>query len=203
MYFAADDMARTLDAAGNALALSANDEGAAMLALQLMAAGVAEAEPSLSRYPTGKPLPEVRLAYARMLLDPPAQSDAQAQVQAIRARSIPIMAPAAHPGHCRITDRPPGRGQSAVQQFTRLQDGLPASEQRKHALTQSYLLQAQIAEKRGNFAGRSLAGTASRMRPSASRPEPARHAAGAPGPPGRGTRIDPRHARQGAPMTSA
>ncbi len=152
MYFAADDKARTLEAAGNALALDANDEGAAMLALQLMEAGVAEAEPLLSRYLTGKPLPEVRLAYARMLLESQRLSDAQAQVQAV-TREHPDMAEA---WLIQATlDLQTGRlaeAESAVQQFTRLQDGLPASEQRKHALTQSYLLQAQIAEKRGNFA---------------------------------------------------
>lgn len=152
MYFAADDKARTLEAAGNALAQDPGEEGAAMLALQLMEAGVAEAEPLLTRYLAGKPLPEVRMAYARVLLESQRLNDAQAQVLAV-TREHPDMAEA---WLVQATlDTQAGRldeAESALQRFTGLLDKQADAEQRKRALTQAYLLHAQIAEKRGNYA---------------------------------------------------
>ena len=152
MYFAADDKARALEATGSAFALEPGDEGAAMLALQLMESGVAEAEPLLSRYLAGTPLPEVRMAYARLLLESQRVGDAQAQVRAV-TREHPEMAEA---WLVQATlDLQSGRideAEAALQQFATLQDQFPATEQRKPAMTQSYLLQAQIAEKRGNYA---------------------------------------------------
>ncbi|HQQ68994.1 MAG TPA: tetratricopeptide repeat protein [Alicycliphilus sp.] len=152
MYFAADDKARTLEAAGNALAQDSGEEGAAMLALQLMEAGVTQAEPLLARYLAGKPLPEVRMAYARVLLELQRLSDAQAQVHAV-TREHPDMIEA---WLVQATlDAQAGRldeAETALQRFTALLDQQADSELRRRAQTQAYLLHAQIAEKRGNYA---------------------------------------------------
>ena len=152
MYFLADDKARTLEAVGNALAQDPGDEGAAMLALQLMDSGVAEAEPLLSHYLAGKPAPEVRMAYARVLLESQRLNDAQTQVQSV-TREHPDIAEAWLIQA--MLDLQVGRldeAEAALQHVTSLQDKLPAGEQRKGLLAQAYLLQAQIAEKRGNYA---------------------------------------------------
>lgn len=152
MNLAADDKARTLEAASNALAQDPTEEGAAMLALQLLESGVAQAEPLLADYLAGKPLPEVRMAYARVLLEAQRLHDAQAQVQAV-TREHPDIAEA-WLVQARL-DLQTGRldeAEAALQQFTGLQDDLPAGEQRKATLAQAYLLQAQIAEKRGDYA---------------------------------------------------
>ena len=152
MYLAADDKARTLEAAGNALAQDPGDDGAAMLALQLVEGGVTQAEPLLTRYLAGKPLPEVRMAYARVLLDAQRLGDAQSQVQAV-TREHPDLAQAwLIQATLQLQAGRLDEAQAALHRFTELLGSLPAGEQRKHALTQAYLMQAQIAEKRGNLA---------------------------------------------------
>lgn len=152
MYLAADDKARTLEAVSNAMAQDSRDDGAAMLALQLMEGGVTQAEPLLTRYLAGKPLPEVRMAYARLLINAQRLTDARAQVQAVTSE---------HPGQAQawliqatlqLQANQLDEAEAALQRFAELQDSLPAGEQHKHALTQAYLMQARIAEKRGNLA---------------------------------------------------
>ncbi|MBS0509282.1 MAG: tetratricopeptide repeat protein [Proteobacteria bacterium] len=152
MYFAADDKARTLEAAGNALAQDPAEEGAAMLALQLMEAGVTQAEPLLTRYLADKPLPEVRMAYARVLLESQRLSDAQAQVHAVTREHPDMAEPWLVQATLDVQASRLDEAEAALQRFTALLDKQADGEQRKRALTQAYLLQAQIAEKRGHYA---------------------------------------------------
>lgn len=152
MYLAADDKGRALEAAGNALAQDPGEDGAAMLALQLLEGGVAQAEPLLTRYLAGRPLPEVRMTYARVLIESQRLSDAQAQVQAV-TREHPDMAQAwLIQATLLLQANRLDEAEAALERFTSLQDNLANDEQRKNALTQTYLMRAQIAEKRGDLA---------------------------------------------------
>ncbi|MHA7599634.1 tetratricopeptide repeat protein [Alicycliphilus sp. T452] len=152
MYLAADDKARALEAAGNALGQDPADDGAAMLSLQLLENAVPEAEALLSRYLAGKPLPEVRMAYARVLLESQRLSDAQAQVDAV-TREQPDNAQAwLIRGSLQLQAGELDQAEAALQRCTQLLEQDPATEQRQRALTQIYLMQSQIAEKRGDLA---------------------------------------------------
>lgn len=153
MYFAAGDKARAMEAAGKAVALDPADDAAAMFALQLLGAGIAQAEPLLSRYLAGTPMPEVRMTYARLLLESQRVADAQSQIDAI-TREQPdfpdawLVQATLHLQANRLE-----QADTALQHFTKLLEARPASEPRKRALTQAYLMQSQIAEKRGDLAG--------------------------------------------------
>ncbi|MBS0607784.1 MAG: tetratricopeptide repeat protein [Proteobacteria bacterium] len=152
MDLAADDKARALQAAGNALAQDPSDDSAAMLALQLLESGVPEAEGLLSRYFNGKPAADVRMAYARVLLESQRLGDAQAQLEAVthehpdNAQAWLLQAALQlQTGHLDQAD-------AALQHCAQLLDQAPATEQRQRALTQVYLMQSQLAEKRGDLA---------------------------------------------------
>ncbi len=152
MYLAADDKARALEAAGNALGQDPGDDGAAMLSLQLLENAVPEAEALLSRYLAGKPLPEVRMAYARVLLESQRLADAQAQVDAV-TREQPDNAQAwLIRASLQLQAGELDQAEAALQRCTQLLEQDPATEQRQRALTQIYLMQSQIAEKRGDLA---------------------------------------------------
>lgn len=152
MYLAADDKARALEAAGNALAQNPGDDGAAMLSLQLLENAVPEAEALLSRYLAGKPLPEVRMAYARVLLESQRLADAQAQVDAV-TREQPDNAQAwLIRASLQLQAGELDQAEAALQRCMQLLEQDPATEQRQRALTQIYLMQSQIAEKRGDLA---------------------------------------------------
>ncbi|RKJ98658.1 tetratricopeptide repeat protein [Alicycliphilus denitrificans] len=152
MYLAADDKARALEAAGNALGQDPGDDGAAMLSLQLLENAVPEAEALLSRYLAGKPLPEVRMAYARVLLESQRLADAQAQVDAV-TREQPDNAQAwLIRASLQLQAGELDQAEAALQRCTQLLEQGPATEQRQRALTQIYLMQSQIAEKRGDLA---------------------------------------------------
>ncbi len=151
LRLAASDKPGALQAVQRAQALDATDDGAAMLALQLLEDGVTEAEPLLTGYLAGTPLPEVRMAYARLLLESQRLSEAQTQVEAV-TRERPD-APEAWlvQASLHLQAQQLDAAQTSLQRFMQLLDALPASEQRQRALTQAYLMQAQIAEKRGDF----------------------------------------------------
>jgi tetratricopeptide (TPR) repeat protein len=151
LRLAASDKPGALQAVQRAQALDATDDGAAMLALQLLEDGVTEAEPLLAGYLAGTPLPEVRMAYARLLLESQRLSEAQTQVEAV-TRERPD-APEAWliQASLHLQAQQLDAAQTSLQRFMQLLDALPASEQRQRALTQAYLMQAQIAEKRGDF----------------------------------------------------
>lgn len=152
MRLAAGSKPGALEAVKQAQALDATSDGAALLAMLLLEEGYADAEPLLARYLAGKPLAEIRMAYARTLLDLQRYADAQVQVDAV-TQEKPDMPEAwlvQASLHLQANRLP--QAQVSLQQFQTLIDALPASDPRKSALTQAYLMQAQIAEKQGNFA---------------------------------------------------
>lgn len=152
MRLATGNKAGALLAVQQAQSLEATNDGAALLAMLLLEEGYADAEPQLARYLAGKPLPEIRMAYARTLLDLQRYNDAQAQVDAV-TQEKPDMPEAwlvQASLHLQANRLP--QAQQSLQQFQTLIEGLPANDARKNALTQAYLMQSQIAEKQGNFA---------------------------------------------------
>jgi hypothetical protein len=69
MRLAASDTAGALEAARRAQALNPAYEGPPLLALELMDPKVPEAEAMVRKYLEAQPLPEIRMGYARALLD--------------------------------------------------------------------------------------------------------------------------------------
>ncbi|MDR6212490.1 tetratricopeptide repeat protein [Paracidovorax wautersii] len=152
MRLVADDKPGALEAVKQAQALEAGNDGAALLSMLLVEQGVSQAEPLLARYLAGSPLPEIRMAYARTLIETQRLNDAQAQVDAVTREKpdLPeawLVQASLHLQAQRLVE-----AQASLQQFQSLVEPLPAGDPRRSALSQAYLMQAQIAEKQGNFA---------------------------------------------------
>ncbi len=150
MRLAAGDKPGALDAARRSSTLEPTNDGAALLALQLMEEGVKDAEALLAPYLAGKPLAEIRMTYARALLEAQRFADARTQIEAV-TREKPDM-PEAWLVQASLdlqADQLP-QAEASLQKFLALLEPLPTSEPRSNARTQAYLMLSQIAEKRGD-----------------------------------------------------
>ncbi|SDM20506.1 Tetratricopeptide repeat-containing protein [Oryzisolibacter propanilivorax] len=152
MRLAAQDAPGALAAARAALELDHTDDGAAALALQLMEDGTPEAQALLEPYFAATPLPELRLAYARVLLEAQRLDEAQAQVEALTREQPQAPEPWLLQASLKLQAGELDAAQQAAERFVELLQGAPESEARERALAQAWLVLAQIAEKRGDLA---------------------------------------------------
>jgi len=151
MRLAAGDPQGALEAARRGQALDARAEGPALLALELMDPKVPQAEPLVKKYLEGKPQPEIRMGYARVLLDAQRYPEALQQLQAITAEK-PDMAEAwLVQGTLLAQENQLAPAEASLQKFLELARG-PRSEERARAQAQAYLALSQIAEKRKDYA---------------------------------------------------
>ena len=160
MRLAANDVDGTLEAARRAQAMDPTAEGVAILGLELMAAKRTDAEPLARRYlDTAKPpLPEIRLAYARALVDAQRNAEAKREVQTVTVESPRFAEAWLVRGNQEAQD---GQFRDAEQSIKTFLDLLPTAESAGGAnpavaaaasrgRDQAYLVLAQVAEKRGD-----------------------------------------------------
>jgi predicted Zn-dependent protease len=83
MRLLAGDTAGALEAARQGQAADAGAEGPALLALEIMAPSQPLAEPIVNKYLEGAARPEIRMAYARALIDSSRQAEALHQLRQI------------------------------------------------------------------------------------------------------------------------
>ncbi len=151
MRLAAGDKRGALAAARRAQTLDPASDSAAMLALELTEEGVAEADPIAARYFEGQPTPEMRMAYARTLLNQQRYPEASAQLDLL-TREKPDLAEAwLVQATLQTQDGRLDEAEASLQRFMALAMNLPDGEARKAGLTQAYLLHAQVAEKRQKY----------------------------------------------------
>ncbi|SFF15375.1 Flp pilus assembly protein TadD, contains TPR repeats [Paracidovorax wautersii] len=152
MRLASGDKAGALEAARRASELEPTNDGAALLALLLTESGVKDAEALLKPYFAGTPIPEIRMTYARVLLESQRFAEAQTQLEAV-TRERPDMAEAwLVDASLNLQANRLPQAEASLQKFLALLEPLPPSETRANAQTQAYLLLSQVAEKRGDFA---------------------------------------------------
>lgn len=152
MRLASGDKAGALEAARRSSELEPTNDGAALLALLLMESGVKDAEALLKPYFAGTPIPEIRMTYARVLLEAQRFAEAQTQLEAV-TRERPDMAEAwLVDASLNLQANRLSQAEASLQKFLALLEPLPPSETRANAQTQAYLLLSQVAEKRGDFA---------------------------------------------------
>lgn len=152
MRLGAGDAAGALAAASRAQAAGPTQEGPALLALELMSPAQPQAEALVRRYlEAGQPIPELRMAYARVLLDAQRYPDARVQLQAITARR-PEMAEAwLMLGVLQAQEGQSEAGEAALKRYIELAQGSGQPEERARGLAQAYLALSQLAEKRGDL----------------------------------------------------
>lgn len=154
MRFDAGDISGALDAAGRSQAMDAKSEGPALLALSMMSPKTPQAEAIVKKYLEGKPQPEVRMEYARALLDVQRYAEATAQLQVITSEKPDYPEAWLIRGALELQDGKPLIAERSLKRYVELalakRNGAPRAEMGR-GLVQAYLSLAQIAEQRKDF----------------------------------------------------
>lgn len=151
LRLAAGDTAGALEAARRAQSLDTAAEGPVLLALELMDPKLPDAETMVRRYLAGKPLPEIRMAYARALLDAQRSTDALEQLARVTSERPELAEAWLIQGVLLAQDNQLQSGEAALKRFLDLSQS-QRPEDRSRTQAQAFLALAQIAEKRGDFA---------------------------------------------------
>lgn len=149
---AAGDKTGALDAARSAQTLDNTNEGAARLALELMEASSPDAEPLVVQALAKQPVPELRLAYARVLLGLQRFPDAARQLELVTQAKPELAEPWLVLASLQYQDNRLPEAEKSLQRFIELAAAGTEDQARERGLTQAYLLYAQIAEKKQDYA---------------------------------------------------
>jgi tetratricopeptide (TPR) repeat protein len=112
------------------------------------------AESLVQKYLDGKPqaLPEIRMAYARTLLDAQRYAEAGAQLQVVIRDKPDYPEGWLVLGSLQLQDNQLAAAQTSLLRYVELAQQGPAQPQTNRGLSQAYLALAQLAEKRKDFA---------------------------------------------------
>jgi tetratricopeptide (TPR) repeat protein len=139
-----------LDAAQRGAALDSQSDEVAILALNLMEAKVAQAEPLLRKYLDGKPMPELRMAYARKLIDSARYAEALAQMQTLTQQAPAFGDGWLVKGSLELQDKKLAEAEASLKQYIQLnapQETASDDTETGRGMVQALLLLAQIAEE--------------------------------------------------------
>ena len=155
MRLLVNDLPAALLAAQRAQAMDTpgyRSEGPALIALDLMDPKLPAAEVVVKNYfdRNAKALPEMRMAYARVLLDAQRYAEASQQVQQVTRESPTFPEGWLLQGSLQLQDNQLDDAQKSLERFVALAEPLAADE-RKRALDQAYLALSQVAEKRKDY----------------------------------------------------
>lgn len=155
MRLMASDTAGALEAAQKSQRANLRSETAALIALEVMQPKLPAAEELVKNYLADnvKALPEIRMGYARSLLDAQRYAEATAQLQFV-IREKPDFAPAwLVLGSLQLQDNQLAPAQASLERYLSLAKTLGEEDESSRGLAQAYVSLAQIAEKRKDFAG--------------------------------------------------
>lgn len=155
MRFDADDISGALDAAQRAQVMDARAEGPALLALSMMSPKVPQAEAMVKKYLEGKPQPEVRMDYARALLEAQRYAEATTQLQLLTTEKPDYAEAWLIQGALELQGGKPAVAERLLKRYIELAQAKrngAARPELARGLTQAYLSLAQIAEQRKDFA---------------------------------------------------
>ncbi len=143
-----------LEAARRGQALNPQAAEPVLLALAMMSPTRPAAEGMVRAYLDGQPRPDIRLAYARALLDGQRYAEASAQVRRVTTEQPDHAQAWLILGTLELQDRQLDSAEQALQRFLTL---VPAEVEddegeQSRALAQAYLSLAQIAEQRQDYA---------------------------------------------------
>ncbi|MEO8248186.1 MAG: tetratricopeptide repeat protein, partial [Burkholderiales bacterium] len=151
MRLAAGDDPGALQAANRAQKLDQASEGAALLALEMMNERVPSAEAVVKVYLIGNSQPEVRLAYARSLIQAQRYSEAGEQLR-VATTQKPEFAPAwLLRGALEAQENDEKSAETSLKRYLELSESEPENPQRDAGRAQAYLALAQIAQQRKDY----------------------------------------------------
>lgn len=144
------DPGGVLDAASRAQALDPMAEGPALLALAVMGQKVPQAEPVVRKYLAGQPAVEVRMGYARALLDAQRYAESAAQLKLVTTERPDYAQAWLILGTLELQDKKLLAAETSLKRYAELvlPSGGTPNEETSRGLTQAYLSLAQIAEQR-------------------------------------------------------
>jgi tetratricopeptide (TPR) repeat protein len=151
MRLVAGDGAGALEAARKGQALTPRAEGPALLALELMDARQPQAEAVVRKYLEERPMPEIRMGYARVLLDAHRHAEALQQLQQITADRPQFAEAWLVQGTLLVQENQLAPAEAALKRYLDLVQG-QRGEEKQRGTAQAYLALAQVAEKRKDFA---------------------------------------------------
>lgn len=152
LRLAAGDPAGALEAAKRGQAINARAEGPALLGLELMEPKQPQAEALVRKYLEGKPLPELRMGYARALLDSQRYAEASQQMLVVTAEKPELAEAWLVLGTLQVQDNQTDAAEASLKRYVDLAQAQRGGEERSRGLAQAYLALSQIAEKRKDFA---------------------------------------------------
>ncbi|WP_422822943.1 tetratricopeptide repeat protein [Variovorax humicola] len=153
MRLLAGDASGALDAALKGQEADPKSDGPAMLALDLVDPGQPLAEPIVTRYlalPNAQP--EIRMAYARVLVEGRRFDESSAQLTKLTVERPELPEPWILLGSLQAQARQDTAAEASLKRYVELANGQADADDRKRGLTQAYLLLAQLAERRKNYA---------------------------------------------------
>ncbi|MBC7611058.1 MAG: tetratricopeptide repeat protein [Polaromonas sp.] len=153
MRLISGDTSGAFEAAQKSQAADPTGEGSALVALELMNPKLPEAEVLVKKYLTGNPkaLPEIRMGYARALLDAQRYAEATTQLQIVIREKPEFSAAWLVLGSLQLQDNQLVQAQATLERYVVLAQQQASEDESGRALAQAYLSLAQIAEKRKDF----------------------------------------------------
>ena len=153
MRLAAGNSRGAVEAAQRGQAANATAEGPALVALELMEPLPAEGERIAMKYLDGnaKAMPEIRMGYARALLDAQRYAEAAAQLQVLTREKPDFPDAWLVLGSLQLQDNQLAQAQASLERYVGLVQQQPAEAERSRGLAQAYLSLSQVAEKRKDY----------------------------------------------------
>jgi tetratricopeptide (TPR) repeat protein len=152
LRLAAGDAPGALEAARRAQAVNPRAEGPALLALELMDPKTPQAEPLVRKYLEGKPLPELRMGYARALLDAQRYGEASQQLKVVTTEKPDYPEAWLVQGTLQLQDNQDAGAETSLKKYIELAQAQRSGEERNRGLAQAYMSLSRISEKRKDFA---------------------------------------------------
>ncbi len=162
MRLNAGDVSGALEAARKGQEIDPASDAPAALALEMIDPGQPLAEPIVTRFLNNNPKasPDLRVAYARVLVENRRFSDASAQLQTLTSSRPELAEPWLLLGSLQMQARQDAAAEASIKRFIEL-SGAPRSgagkdtddaTDRKRGVSQAYLALSQLAERRKDYA---------------------------------------------------
>jgi len=150
MRLQAEDADGALEAARRGATADAESDAPVMLAIALIGPKAPTAETMVRRYLTGKPTPDVRMAYARHLINAQRYPDAYTQMQALTEEKPQFPEAWLMRGSLELQDNKLAQAETSIKTYVELTPATsdtPSGAGMGRGLVQAYLLLSQVAEQ--------------------------------------------------------
>ena len=154
MRLDAADVGGALDAAQRGQTLDAMAEGPAILALSLMDSKTPQAEAIVRKHLTGTPRAELRMDYARVLLNTQRYAESATQLKAVTDERPDYAQAWLIKGTLEQQNKQPAAAEKSLRRYVELESAKPGTQdasESSRGLTQAYLALSEIADQKKDY----------------------------------------------------